>query len=271
MSWYRDLSNPSHTWSDRISFVVDTSSTAGSTAVRAEIDLSDYADFDWLWDLLDLHGTPGSDIRITAADGRTLVDQLQATTAINTTTRVGVLRFDFTTLAPNVMHVFHLYLGNASASSAWGTVVNVTAVDAYFMQDAKGGGYPVVSVSGQDAKSGETREVVSKHPSDDAFVGFTVDDLVRRCTLSAGLDLYEEIEQISLEVLDVDTDQPGLYSLGDVRVGTCPRSPGSPLIRVKVVAGTDGTDYGIEPSITTTLGRILVRRVGLSVRQTVES
>lgn len=270
MSFFQDLANPSHTWSDRISFILDTSAIAGAAAVLVSLDLSKYQDFDWLWDLIEGHVSAGDDLRITTADGGSLVSQAEVTTAINTTTRTGVIKFDFTTVDANVMHVCHLYLGNASASAAWGTVVNSTAVTAYLLQDATGGGYPVTPIAGQVPKSGATRELIAKHPNAEPFLGFTIDDLQPRCEPSAGLLIYEEVSHLDFDVQLVDVSQASMFDLDSLRLGTCPQSIASPLVRVTIKGGTDGSDYGVEVIVTTTLGRVLVRRVGVSVRQTLE-
>lgn len=257
-------------WDYRLPITILCQGESASTAVRVEVDLSQLADLDHLWTVLNLHGTPGNDIRVTLSDGRTLaVYDLQS---FNATTRTGTLRFDYTT--PNTTSAVGcgwLYFGNTAASAGAGTTVNTTAVTGKIAQEDPAG-YPVLGAYAQETRSSETRELLPKTPGETIFVGYEIPDLTPRCEPSAKFKGYEGIDYVKQDVWDNESTpaiQESMKDLDEVRFVQC---EGGPLVvRVAVLAGTVDKDYGSLLTVETTLGRTLQRRIGVAVRTTTET
>ena len=254
-------------WDYRIAVAVDCSAHAAGVAVKATVDVSAFNDFDHFFQNTE---SSGLDIYVVSGDGKTkLLYRFTTGDPWNQASRTGTLEFDFTTSGANAVELVYIYYGNSAAATGAGVPVNTNAVTGKVAQELPQ--YPSVDLLPQQPRRSQTRDYVSKHPSETIFVGGRVTDLVDRCESSRGLHSLEGIKYVSMQVLDQagPTNQPSMYDNGEIRFVGC--GGVADVVRLLLKAGTDGTDYGVELTIGTSLGRVLVRRTGLSVRKTTES
>ena len=115
MAWYWDSANPAHRWTHRFPVMVDNS--AGSTGA-IDITVTVPPALEAFWDAI---LSSGNDIRVTDANGSTLLTY-QLAAGFSATTRTCVIQVDnWTPPAASSMPVIWVYAGNADAASAAGS------------------------------------------------------------------------------------------------------------------------------------------------------
>lgn len=264
MSWFKkNVAPPNDTRLHRTAITVDCTGKTQGDAVRVVVNLAKFAEFDHLWENM---GTNGANLEATGSDGYYEIDL--ELVSVNSTARTGTLRIAYTCKKSGAVELIWLYYGSdgSPTASADTAATGTGDVDGNLTQDAPLG-YPVVRATAQAPESTTTRDRIAKDPDDDAFVTFELPELTPTNYPINGSKLYEEISTLTMQVLAGATDQPSMYSLGDARFFAV---RGRMFVRVLVVDGNSGTDYGIQITVETTLGRVHVRRAGLIVRRTTE-
>lgn len=231
MSWGR-FSGTVPTY--RVSITID--STASASAGDVQILIPDT--FSTFWDTVD---ASGNEIRVTAADGVTLLNYKLA--SFSKTNRAGYIQIDdFTPAEAKVCHVW-LYYGMSGAASAAAT----------FVYSASKTGYIYLGQPGQVTKSiperpGETqpRDVVSKTSAESVWLWFDFGPRLQARISPA--DGYFQFEEVYSAVYDV---QLATASQAAMITTTSPKIVAGRFVQVLVSAGSSGSDYTVICTVNT--------------------
>jgi hypothetical protein len=202
----------------------------------------------------------GEDMRVTAADGQTLIT-FEAAGFSQSTRTVTIEVASDTAEAGSAVLQRWLYWGNSAVSTASTSVV----------AGAKTGyldlGRPTerqIKVRPERAGSTRWQGRTAKSASEQVWVYFDLRDMLQTFTDNYGRKFhYEEIAYVSYEVLAGGAAQAAMIDATSIRFidGWC---------RVLVKAGTTGVNYTISLTVVTSLGRTLNPRAGLLVQSVSE-
>jgi hypothetical protein len=253
VSWYNS------SWPHRAAISVDN--TAGATG-SADVTVAIPIDFDLFWNNV---LASGNDVRVTTADGITLATYDLAA-GFDTSTRSGTIELDNVSLTSGKMHVFWLYWGYASASDARSAVTPSSPKTGYIEVGA-----PIEHlVRALPERPGETRPRVdvSKGSGETTRVYFDFgSSLARRVEPYQSHLLYEEISQVSYQVIAAGTPDPSLVTAANTRIVH------PAIVGVELKDGSSGTDYTVVVTVVTSTSpsRTLARRARLRVIDVAET
>lgn len=244
MTWYDS------DWTHREAIAVDNTSGAST------IDISCALPSDWgFWDTVK---ADGSDIRLTAGDGLTLLShQLSGWNATNKTGTIEI--DDYTVGSSDAIIWVWLYYGNAAATSV---------ADTFTVSSAKTGNVePVCNVRpvfrAGSLAPGRTQPADQIAKSTDETIHVYLDFagmLNRRCERVNGSVLGEEIDYVTAEVKLNGVAQASMIDLTKTRF----IQPST--VQLHITGGADGSDYTITTQATTSKGRTLNPRILLRVK-----
>ena len=210
----------------------------------------------------------GDDIRITEADGTTLLtyevtDGSYTSDSFSAAAKDGGIEIDnWTPKEANASNLLWMYYGNSGASNADTNFAIGTNIAAYMPLECPGA--VVVQASLEAPGSTVPRQRVQKGGGEQMLVWFDITGLLLNyCWPSEGHLQFEEAESVNIRVLDTNgADQTALYTESSTAFT---ESRGRRYLGVYVKAGTDATDYTIAPIITTHRGRVWQPRVTLKI------
>jgi hypothetical protein len=258
-SWYQDFAN-GYQWSYRAAITVDVGSNTGARDVSISIP----ATWDYFWETV---RSAGQDVRITAADGVTLIPfDIDTFSATN---RTGTIEIDGYTVPGTGARVYLLwiYWGQAACSTAI-TPLSISGADTGYIEL----GRPSTRlVSNPIQRPGDTvaRERTSKGTAESVFVWLDSGPLLgpRREPYAESVN-YEAVSYATVDVQTGGSTVGGMASVPSVRFV---EYRDSVWIRQTVSAGVDDTDYTALWTITTTLGQVLTGRSVVQVRNVSEA
>lgn len=262
-SWYKDYAN-GYEWKYRAAITVDVGSNTGPRDVSISIPET----WDLFWSNV---RSAGQDVRITSADGVTLVPFDIAT--FSTTNRTGTIEIDNYAVpgTGSRVYVLWIYWGQADCSTAI-TSLSISGADTGYIELSR----PSTRlISCRPQRPGDTvaRDRVAKGTAETVFVWFNVSELLaeRREVYANSLD-YEGISYVTADVQAAGVTVGGMASVPSLRVVEVESATGPTLwVRHSISAGVDDTDYTALLTITTTLGQVLTGRGVLQVRNVQES
>lgn len=247
-SWYKDYANPTYEWKYRAVITVDVGTATGSRDAQITIP----KDWDLFWDNV---RSAGEDVRVTSADGVTLVT-FDLAAGFSTTTRTGVIEIDNYTVpgTGSRVYVLYVYWGQASCSSGL-TSFSPSSPDTGYIALEQPYGRLITT---RPQRPGDTvlRDRVSKRVDEDVFIWFRLTDLLhpRRDKFFNRLG-YEGIATVTWDVQTGGASQAGMFSVPSIRV--VETDDGDIWARCTVDDGSESTDYAVIVTITTTLGQAL--------------
>jgi hypothetical protein len=251
MSWYSD------SWGYRIPVSIDN--TSGATTHDATITVP--YDAELFWDNCE---TDGHDVRFTKSDGMTALAYNRATW--NHGNRSAVFNVDSVTCASNdATAVMFMYFGNNSASDGSTSPTISSAKTGAIELACHTGGQTVLL---KPFRPGEViaQQVITKTASEAIDVWIDCRRALQtRCESFSKSRRYEEIDYIQVSVLADGADQSGQYD----ETKTTLSDPGWAKVRVK--AGSSGTDYTLVVTIGTSTTRVLQARAVVDVQDIDES
>lgn len=256
MSWYNS------SWNRRASVTVDNS---GGSTTPIDIQFTIPADWDEFWTSV---LSTGADLRLVAADGVTLVSNVEFN-SFNSTNRTCTVKVDNWTPPGEGMCHLWLYWGNSGASSISVSQTLTSPKGGYIELGAAT--YRQVSVTPEGFKDVRPRAKIQKTSGESVYVFFDFSGILEgRRSVFAERMFYEEISRISsLQVTIAGANQTTMYSSTEGRVIQ------GRLVRVLVKAGDDGSDYTIALQVTTTNSQggsqVLEARTWLAIRNTDEA
>ena len=249
MSWFREAGA---TWRRRASISVDNTAGAGG-AIDASGAIP--AAFDEFWDEID---ATGNELRVVDADGVTKLAYSVA--SFNKTNRTGTLEIDgYSAPAAGMLQVF-LYW-NASWAATGAVVTTIAAAKSLVIETC--GPATLDLVTAAPLRPGDTRPRRALGKASDETRDVWIDMaawLPRRRMPFVGRYECDEMDYATYVLTTGDTAQASMVD------ATKTRYYGGRFVRVRVAAGTDGTDYTITPTIRTIEGLILTPRTWLKVR-----
>lgn len=264
MGYFRDLTVPAQIWLHRACVSVVHTSGLATTDITITIP----PNWDHFWDNT---LATGFDIRLTAADGETLL--AYDVTAFNPASRVATIEIDNVTLRTDSrVYLLWIYYGNASAADASVGFV-IGASSAGFIELARPS---MFSVRLRPEQIGDLRPRyrIQKAVVDAVYIGIEIRSVMqRRDQRSARSRLYEEPFLARVRVQLAGVDQAPMVD------GTKQRFVETTNKRLWILAfvqaGTTDTDYVIVPEIHThrppeTAHRILEPRILLRVQDQTE-
>lgn len=249
MSWYNS------DWKRRAAILIDNH--AGATP----IDVTATIPTDWpaFWDTV---LTTGNDIRVTAADGITLLPF--DTDAFNATTKVGVIEIDNYAVPSTAAGVqAYVYWDHDTAPNGRTPFVPSSPKEGYIEIGKPGSGSePVIVAAPVQAGSDTPAAVIPKTPAEEIQVWFNLlPAMQKRRTPNQKSFLFEGVDTVTYQVLNSSSvAQAGMIDTATVRT----MHPG--WVRVLVKAGADNTNYVLELSVGTTGLRTLRFYATIKVR-----
>lgn len=227
--------------------------TAGTSATDLTFDIP--ADLPEFWSVVE---SDKSNIRITDADGVTDLTWQASSWSYASTGGTATIEIDnWTPPAENCMAVIWLYTGGTDTTNE-GSFTAATPRTGYVWSCGVDG----TTVAGRTNTNGSATPDQTLYKSTDETIAAWVavdGQLAKRRTAYNDRNDCEEIESITYSVTTGGADQASMYDETKVRVSQDNR------VRLWLKAGADGTDYTVEPVITTTSGRVLNPRFLLSV------
>jgi len=250
MSWFDS------DWKHRIPVTVNN--TSGATTFDASITVP--VDCSLFWNAV---ASTGNDVRFTKSDGVTpLAYNRRVWTYANNS---GEFDIDAATCASNdATAVVFMYFGNASAGDG-STSPTISS--------AKTGSIELACHSGQTVllvpfRPGETiaQQVVTKSSTEEIDVWIDCRRaLLTRCEAFESSARLEEIDYAAVQVLSGGSDDAARYDESKTRL----IDPG--FLKVRIKAGSSGTDYTLSVTIGTSLTRVLQARAIVDVQDIDES
>jgi len=256
MSWYDS------DWTHRAPILIDNHSGASTIDVTATVP----GDFTRFWENVD-GANGGADIRVTDADGQTLLTFDVA--SFNATTRTATIEID-----------------NLSASSTtsaivawlyWGASSKSTAVTAFSPQNPKTGyieiGAPgsgsqrMVKCGPETPGATNPRAEIHKASGDRIHLWWDLTGvLAKRSVPSQNSRALDEIASVTydLQYGTNGTSDSAMVVLGELRM------IGPAYVRTTVRAGNSGTNYTAVLDVTLTSGRILDFRATIRVQDVIQ-
>lgn len=268
MSWYRY----SDGYAPLYRMPITLEATAGGS-VNATISLTSAADIDLLWTGSQ---SDGYDIRVTMADGRTLIAPSTAwdITGWNRTNRTGTIRIQGLTVSAG-MDLLWLYWGHptGAATSVWGTVTSVTGAKTTYLHRVDPAKLDPARVfrgaSRQQARATRPRTMLRKASNEVLRVYFLIDSLRRnRIAESMQSDDYDAPLYGAHDVVDGNgSDVPTMYTQTDGRWAV--DSDGRLYYSILIKAGTDATRYTARCTLVTDQGETIRYHGGIAVSDVV--
>ena len=246
MSWY------SSSWAYRAPIAVDNRS--GNTGGPYDVEFAVPPERGLFWDQV---LSSGADIRVTRANGRTLVDhRLEAWTYAS---KNAVIQLDGAALTEQRWSQLWLYWGNASASSAAASFTASSPVTGELYPGRPGRWR--ASGAPERADAARPRANVGKKSSESGWLWFDFRPQLLEGTPYEGKRIWEEIAALeSWEVLNgAGTPQASMVDLSKVRMI-------DGWVGCWLKAGSSGTAYAGVCQVTTTQGRTLEARARIPVR-----
>lgn len=268
-SHYRDFANPTYNWKYRACITVDVGSATGSRDAQITIPPA----WDHFWSTV---RSAGEDIRVTAADGTTLVT-FDLAGGFSTTTRTGVIEIDNYTVPGTGSRVYTLWLYWGQADCTTGISGFVPASpDTGYIELSRPGGRTLVAAP---ERPGDTiaRQRVSKGQGETVHVWINLSPLLgtRRepyggnQTTKVGSTIdYEAVSTVTYDVQTGGASQAAMISVPATRVV---EYEGELWARIQVAAGSDDVDYTLLVTVGTTLSQVLVPRALVLVRTVAET
>jgi hypothetical protein len=256
VSWYDDA------YANRT--LVRVAQAAGDTTCRLTIP----PDWDEFWTLTGAVQSTGYDIRFTEADGLTLVDHERVTWTF--ASKVGVIDINH---APDAAKdtVIWMYWGNAAATDASVAVTNPLSgeIEAHIFLGLASRN--IVDIVPDAPGATQPAVLIAKAVDEYTLVWFKVDarDLVKRRAAYQGSDRLEEVSAVYTNDYKADGTAAGGSDVGsDVRE-IFEDSQGTCWILLRLLGGIDGDDNIVEIVVETTYTGILIKRIGVQIRDTV--
>ncbi len=241
-----------------------SASIDGSSANAGTIDATIAIPSTWsrFWDNIK---QDGSDLRVTAADGVTLLSY--DLDGFNHGNRTGTIRIDGLTHAPNTAQnstrMVRLYWGYDSASSAASANLSISSakVGAICLGSPTTGGYPIIQCAPPRLDVDETATIITKQSTEQIRVYWDLSDMLsQRDYAHEGSYFFEEIDYVLFSVKDTQGNLAN--SLTDLdKIET--KDPY--YVSTWLQGGTDDTNYLLTLTVFTTEGRILDFRSTLKV------
>jgi len=261
MSWRRESATVR--WTKRADITIDNS--AGTTAAH-NVSITIPSQWDDFWDTID---ASGAELRVTGSDGyNTVVWDLSA---FDRTARTGTIRAEAISMTAATMQRLCLYWGSVgTAGSASGSPATATPKTGYLAIDMKS---RVLVAIPEDAGSTTPRLSISKGTTDELDVVIDYGALMsRRMALHAGRLLAEEVDRISLTVLDSGgADVSSMYDLSKCRfIGTADQS----FVSLRIKGGSNATNYTAVLNMATSgtgSPNTILFRFGVQVNNVVQS
>lgn len=253
MSWYHS------DWPHRLPISVDRTGTTGANDVTISLPTT----LQHLWDNVD---TNGEDIRVTDADGVTLLTFDLA--SFNKTNQVGTLEIDGWAGPDSEHGLAWLYYGASGKSTGISAFSPSSAITGYITPEAPD---RVLQLAPEQPGAANPRVIISKQIADQILLYIPVSlEFSRRARGDyQGQDSYEELKSYDFIVTDAGAAQASMVAEASVRVvqvGT-----GQLYIRVLVKAGSSGSYYQGELLLTSTELRVALRTFEIRVIDTVET
>lgn len=252
MSWLKDGTT---IWTGRSMLLVDNT---GAAVTPKDVSVSVPAHWEgWAF----CNQTDGRDIRVTSADGITLVTyDLES---FNATTRTLTIELDDVTVTANRNQVFWVYYGSDDAADAQSSVAPSSALTGYLLA-----GNPVTRrFAYSEEAEGTTRPTTR-------FQKRSAEQLWIACDFGAALipalGTYNgkaDFEELGSVLVQVELSGSAQAAMVD---GARNRGVGKGMILAWVQAGSSGQTYTVVIRATTTLGRVLEARCLLTVQDDAE-
>lgn len=271
MSWYDDAF--------RRRKAITVHSAAGGGSFDADITIP--PDWDEFWDEID---SAGNELRVTRADGYTLltydVDNGSGG-AFSLASRLGRIRIDTAGAVGTATEtcLFWVYFDSTSTQGDASQAVTMTSVLTGYIELAAPSTY-ICSFEPPRAGLTAPRQSIGKGASDDLFVWLDLSQqLSTRVTKFANRMQYEEPIQALYSVVNgAGAAQAAMITAADTRwVEVVEGNARRLFLRVRVKAGTSGTNYTLIATVTTTnpvalaILRTLIARIGIIVYDLLES
>lgn len=235
MSWY------SASWKYRAPISLYQAAATTPIDVVAPIPV----DFEHFWANVLANG---NDVRVTSANGRTLVSYDLAA-GWDVATLTGILELDNVTVAiSGKTTLFWLYYGNAAGADARSAVAPSTPVTGTIAKDAPRSFVVPVAME----KPGALKPVkeLAKKSTENVDIYFEITDfLVRRSNSFAGSDRYEEVASFVASATTGGADATN--TVIDKTLVRYVEWGDRGFVVVPVTGGTDAIDYTIVATITT--------------------
>lgn len=242
-------------WKRRHPIAVDAVTGTDSGTVDVEVPV--LAEWDWFWDGVQ-DQTNGYDIIVCGSDGVTLLNF--AYSGLNFATRTLTIQIDGLVLAgTGKMECIWLYWYKTSPSDLTSAVTITSPLDGHIEVAGPSGGY-LTSFS-QEQVDATAPTVQWQKKSTETLYGWV--DLSPALSLAGetynGFFEYEGIRYVTCAEFT-----PGQLTVTDA--GTrYTYYQGRLWVLALISAGASGTDDGVKYTITTTLGRVLDFRVGVTI------
>lgn len=231
MSWYDS------DYADR--YMVSVDNSAGAASVDIEIVVPPEHP---LWDLIQ---SSGDDIRVTAADGVTLLDY--AWTGYTYADREGTIQVDAVTLQATAgVYVLWVYAGYASATDGSAAVTITSAVAGYISLASPKGSPYLVPVTRPQPGTTQPRVRLQKQVDEKVHFWWDITDILERASATyQGYDFFEEPYGAQFSIETGGSAQASMIEQASTRfVEVIEYNRGRRRYVVVVVkAGSDGTDY----------------------------
>ena len=248
MSW---LKAGSTTWSGRSMLLVDNTAAAVSPK---DVTMSVPAHWEG-WAVV--NATDGRDIRVTSADGITLVSyDLES---FDATARTLTIELDDVAVTANRNQVFWIYYGSDDATDAQASITTSSALTGYLLS-----GNPVTR------RFAYTEEAQGATRPSPRFQKRSAEQLWIACdfagALMPALGTYNgkaDYEELGSVLVQVELSGSAQAAMVD---GARNRGVGKGTILAWIQAGSSGQTYTVVIKATTTLGRVLEARCLLTVQ-----
>lgn len=243
----------------RVSITVDTTASAAAGDVQALIPDT----FSFFWNTVD---ASGNEIRVTAADGVTVLDYQLA--SFNRTNREGYVQID--NFAPDeaTVNQVWLYFGMDGAPSDATPFVYSASKAGYIYLGAPG---PTVVAMPERPGDQRPRNAISKSTGESRWIAFDFgSQLQRRASVADGYPQFEEIYSVSYDVQLAGVSQAAMVT------ASSPKIVNGSVVQVLVGGGTVDTDYTVICTVKTKIppnltGQTLQARVVLKIRNPSEA
>jgi hypothetical protein len=249
MSWYGETG---YTWKRRASISIDNTA-GGAGTIDAEGTIP--ATLDQFWDEID---SSGNELRVVDADGVTKLAYSIA--SFNKTNRTGTISIDGYSAPGGGMLHCHLYWNASGAGS--GAVATVIASPKTLYIEACGPASADLARA-LPARPGDTRprNVMAKGSDETRDMWIDLGALVPR--RAAPSRLHYECDEIDWMTYTVTTGGAAQAAMIEA---TATRFFAGRFARLRLKAGTDGTDYTVQPVVRTVEGLVLGPRTWLKLR-----
>ncbi len=266
MGWYNAA------YLKRIAITVDNSAAASSVDVQAVIP-TDHE----LWDVID---ETGLELRITSADGTTLlaysVDDGAGGT-FSAAAKTGRIEIDAATVAATAsMALAWLYYNTTSTQGTGAVVTTIASAVTGYIERSGRPTSDVVIAGPKRPGATSSDQAIGKSVLEERLVSFDMSEWLQRSAVaSEGHRKFEEVGYVEWAVYNAAAaDQASMYDLTDVRFFEVGRRF---YIRGNVKAGSDATAYTIAPTVYTvqpgdsSVQRKLNPRLAVSVDNALEA